>query len=73
MHRVIGVDPWSLTMKNEDNHFSLRSARTSKIKRPKYKSNQITFCRPEKISYKTILIELNCSVHVFLVLTHHSW
>ena len=24
MHRVIGVDPWSLTMKNEDNHFSLR-------------------------------------------------
>ena len=62
LHRVIGVDPWSLTMKNENNHFSLRWAHTSKTKRPKYKSYQITFCRPENSSYKTILIELNCSV-----------
>ena len=59
MRSVIGVDPWSLPIKNEDNHSSLRRPHTSKIKRPKYKSNQITFCRPENSSYKTILIKLS--------------
>ena len=58
MHRVIGVDPWSLTMKNEDNHFSLTWAHTSKIKRPKYKSNPVTFCRPEKFHTKPFSLSL---------------
>ena len=58
-YQIIGVNPWSLPIKNEDNQSSLRWPHTSKIKRPKYQGNQITFCRLENSSYKPILIKLS--------------
>ena len=64
--QVIGVDPWSLPIKYKDNHSLLKWPHTSKLKTPKYKSNQITFGRPKNISYKTILIKPDSSVLIKL-------